>query len=214
MAAGKRGFTSEAWVLSIISVTSQLLFMQMAPPLCRAAVDHVIRFVRGTIALENATNVSELCSNAVQADPEYALKRLMPFLCDSIIELAESHPTAATGHDTVDRIDDKLQWCLKILAGVVRKMGPQLLPYRDNLTEVLDVTLPLASKDAVTLANQILDNILVSLLTPYVKESRSVPPEVWAKVSLEKLRLHDEPDSADHPSSAPFDKNTPPHFPG
>ena len=182
MAASKRAFTSEAWVLSVIRVTSQLLFMQMAPPLCRSAIDHVVRFVRGTIALENANNVSELCSSAVLADPEYALKKLMPFLCDTIVELAETHPTAATGHDTVDKIDDLLKWCLKILHGVVVKMGPELLPYRDSLMEVLDVTLHLASKEAVKLANRVLDNVLISLLTPYIKESRSVPPAIWAKV--------------------------------
>lgn len=175
-------------MLTFINTVSTYFFQQLSPSLCHTATDHVVRYVRSTIALENASAVATLCRAAARADPPYALKRLVPYLCESIVELAESHPLAATGHETIDKIDDKLSWCLQLLIGTIAESGAYLLPFKDILMEVLDAVLPLAPKAGVDLASQLLQKIFKALLMPYPLEERSVPPSIWALVRRERER--------------------------
>ena len=90
-----------------------------------------------------------------------------------------------------DHAAPELLWSLHILARLVKHNGAHLLPYRDQLLEVLSVCLPLASKAANKLAHKLLRHLVLGMTSPVLPDKRSVPPSVWALIETDPIAVFD-----------------------
>ncbi|TRY93382.1 hypothetical protein DNTS_032873 [Danionella cerebrum] len=114
--------------------------------------------------------VADMCRAATKCHPAEALKLFLPFCCNVILQI--------TAHEEVtneEELDKELMWNLQLLSEVVRVDGDQLLTYKTQLVQILQLTLHLKCKQGYALACKLLYHILRSMSLIYPREYCSVP---------------------------------------
>jgi hypothetical protein len=75
-----------------------------------------------------------------------------------------------------DRSDDEMKWYLHLLASVVKRTGPALVP---QLRTVITECFASNKKALAKAAGKLLRNVLYTLSQYYPTDFRSAPPAVW-----------------------------------
>lgn len=78
-----------------------------------------------------------------------------------------------------DRSDDEMKWYLHLLASVVKRTGPALVPHVDKLRTVITECFASNKKALAKAAGKLLRNVLYTLSQYYPTDFRSAPPAVW-----------------------------------
>ncbi|XP_039254923.2 proteasome activator complex subunit 4-like isoform X1 [Styela clava] len=127
------------------------------------------RLIDGTSAV---TSVMNLVAAAAKAKPVIASKKFIPYFCNEIKELFRENPHLHLEEKT----DKQLQWNLAVLCGVCKCSGRLLLEYKEEIFEILDLTLKVEAKLAYQQACKLAKECLTSLTSYYETELGSVNP--------------------------------------
>lgn len=182
VAAGSNPYSMEESQLRRIARCTINLFQQLSPEIGHAAVTHLFKWVQTHMTLDNANAVGWICHAAALAFPSYTLSLFLPLLREKICELGDDLTQEGSTEAAEDVFDSSLQWYLEIAARVVKHGGAFLVPYEDDICQILDTTLRVAAKKTSKTAGKMLRHLFVALTSPHVRDRRAVPPSVWAHV--------------------------------
>lgn len=162
-------------VRSFFKKMVELFFQQLSPQIYTTLSKKLLHFVTYNVVPNATKEFGFLVASASLANPEAALKTYLPLCYKKIIKLSKE-----TGAATLkDRSDDEMKWYLHLLASVVKRTGPALVPHVDKLRTVITECFASNKKALAKAAGKLLRNVLYTLSQYYPTDFRSAPPAVW-----------------------------------
>eukprot|EP00794_Sanderia_malayensis_P017775 gene17775-19551_t len=155
-----------------LSTTLHTIFIQSSLEIFMPALQRLFNYCQFRV-LEVAVAgkmVSDMVRAAVKAYPAATLKKFVPHCSMMIRNMA-----SADGISDEENVDAELLWHLEILSEVARCSGDEMLPYIDQLEEVISLTIGLKCKKAYSRSAKILKGALTFLTQIYPNEWRSIP---------------------------------------
>ena len=140
--------------------TFSSIITHASTPIQNLALRKVEKFINGKILEIKVSGkiAASLCRCLVRVIPAKSLKAFVP----NAIRTIEDH--FANGSIEKDEIlDEEVKFNLLLLSECVRCVGTFLLPYLDDIKNVLRKTLHLTNKDGYTMAGYIIRHVLKSL---------------------------------------------------
>ena len=144
--------------------------------------------------------LASMCKSVVQCNPEKSLAFFVPYLGRALVNRIGERGTKGD-EDNDDKVDEELQFNMQLLGEVLnvrnvsvyRSTGSHVLPYVEQICEVLDVTLELVQKDEYELSHSVLGGLLTWLCHVRVIEiGPRMSPELdkWgAMVGVDELDI-------------------------
>ena len=144
--------------------------------------------------------LASMCKSMVQCNPEKSLAFFVPYLGRALVNRIGERGTKGD-EDNDDKVDEELQFNMQLLGEVLnvrnvsvyRSTGSHVLPYVEQICEVLDVTLELVQKDEYELSHSVLGGLLTWLCHVRVIEiGPRMSPELdkWgAMVGVDELDI-------------------------
>ncbi|KAL6049427.1 Proteasome activator complex subunit 4, partial [Balamuthia mandrillaris] len=162
----------EGSISLIIVITTQFLFQQASDEIHELALDHIYRFVFSSMPMHSLKYVADMVTAATTGKAKKALSMFIPRL----------HTLLVYDQDDSSKwlSVSELRWYLRITAAVVRVAAEELLPFRNQLIDILTNTLQHNDKQVFKSAGKLLRYTLQVLTTVYQVEKRSVPPALWS----------------------------------
>ncbi|XP_065338507.1 proteasome activator complex subunit 4A-like isoform X2 [Cloeon dipterum] len=162
---------SETLTESAILSTVIAVLTQTSPSIFQQALRKVYQFVISRILETTVAGIllAVLCQAFAMVNAEDTLKLLVPYLCSEIMQGTESEEVIKEPH-----LNNELLYQLQILAEVVCCDGSYLVPHMPQLTQVLDRTLHLVSKEGQHSSGRLLSHILDSMVNMKPTDYRSV----------------------------------------
>ncbi|XP_056326451.1 proteasome activator complex subunit 4A isoform X1 [Danio aesculapii] len=155
-----------------LSSTFSTILTQCSMEIFQVALDKVFNFATTNIFETHVAGrmVADMCRATTKCHPAEALKLFLPHCCNAILQIAANEEVL-----NEEELDKELMWNLQLLSEVVRVDGDQLLLYRSQLVQILQLTLHLKCKQGYSLACKLLYHILRSTSLIYPREYCSVP---------------------------------------
>lgn len=155
-----------------LTSTFHTILMQCSPQIFKVALKHLFQFCSNKIFETKVAGqmVADFCRAAARTDSEATLKLFIPYIHSSIENI-----TSVEGVQDEEEVDEELIWCLQLLSEVVRCNGLKILPYKQELVDVLKPCLDLKCKRAFHFAAKILHHLIPSLILLYPMEWKSSP---------------------------------------
>eukprot|EP00039_Didymoeca_costata_P033291 m.41688 g.41688 ORF g.41688 m.41688 type:complete len:1837 (-) comp9800_c0_seq1:208-5718(-) len=176
----------------VLGVACEDLFEQLSPRVYETVVRKLYNWVVSNRMVHVGKTVGAICAGAVRANPEFTLKLFLPDICSRVSNLLEQFDTVDMEEETVEEnVNEELLWFLHILLRLVKFGGASLPQYAEDIKKVLDRGLRLTAHKARKLAGKMLRHTLKSLLTLYMKESRSLPDSVIKAAKGDPIKIFD-----------------------
>lgn len=155
-----------------LSSTFTSVLLQCSTPIYEAALSRLYNFITTSVYETNVGGrfAANLCRAAAKANPKAAVDKFLPLFCQKIKDLMAEHEE----YRTEEHLDDGFLWNLLMLSQIVRCNGEVLVPYKDQLLEVLQLTLHLKCVQGYELAAQLMRYILRALTLHYPLDYRSI----------------------------------------
>ncbi|KAK7140459.1 hypothetical protein R3I94_012924 [Phoxinus phoxinus] len=155
-----------------LSSTLYTILTQCSMEIFQVALGKVFNFATTNIFETHIAGrmVADMCRAATKCHPAEALKLFLPHCCNAILQISSNEEVL-----NEEELDKELMWNLQLLSEVTRVDGDQLLLYRSQLVQILQLTLHLKCKPGYSLACKLLYHILRSSSLIYPREYCSVP---------------------------------------
>ncbi|KAG7492479.1 hypothetical protein MATL_G00015050 [Megalops atlanticus] len=155
-----------------LSSTFSTILTQCSMDIFKVALEKVFNFATTNIFETRVAGrmVADMCRAASKCHPAEALKLFVPHCCSAIMHISANEDIFSE-----EELDKDLLWNLQLLSEVTRVDGQQLLPYRSQLVQILQLTLHLKCKQGYSLACNLLHHVLRSTALIYPTEYCSVP---------------------------------------
>uniref|UniRef100_A0A673KK60 Proteasome activator complex subunit 4A n=1 Tax=Sinocyclocheilus rhinocerous TaxID=307959 RepID=A0A673KK60_9TELE len=156
-----------------LSSTFCTILTQCSMEIFQVALEKVFNFATTNIFETHVAGrmVADMCRAATKCHPAEALKLFLPHCCNAILQISAKVLNE-------EELDKELMWNLQLFSEVTRVGGDQLLLYRSQLVQILQLTLHLKCKQGYNLACKLLYHILRSMSIIYPREYCSVPSGV------------------------------------
>uniref|UniRef100_A0A672KRB5 Proteasome activator subunit 4 n=1 Tax=Sinocyclocheilus grahami TaxID=75366 RepID=A0A672KRB5_SINGR len=150
-----------------LSSTFSTILTQCSMEIFQVALEKVFNFATTNIFETHVAGrmVANMCRAATKCHPAEALKLFLPHCCNAIFQIS-----AYEEELNEEELDKELMWNLQLLSEVTRVDGDQLLLYRSQLVQILQLTLHLKCKQGYNLACKLLYHILRSMSLIYPRE--------------------------------------------
>ncbi|ESP01603.1 hypothetical protein LOTGIDRAFT_238219, partial [Lottia gigantea] len=151
-----------------LSSTASSVFQQCSFPIYKSALKKIYQFVTSNVYETKVSGkfAANLCRAVTKVHPEEALKLFLPHFCDKIVEYLQDNEDAVNE----EHLDNSFLWNLLMVSQIVRCDGKKLLPYSQQLIEVLKKTLYLRCQHGSEIAGQLLSHILKVLTQTFPLE--------------------------------------------
>ena len=171
-----------------LSSTFTSVLQQCSSAIFQSALRHLHHFVANSIYETKVGGrfAANLCRAAAKVNPEATLKLFLPHLFSNIKEHIASHEDFAEE----EQLDNSFMWNLLMLSQLVRCNGQELLKYKDNLLEIIKITLHLKCVEGYELIGQLIRYTLRALTLHYPLDYRSTA-ESFDRPVTEYLPIHD-----------------------
>eukprot|EP00045_Choanoeca_perplexa_P017674 m.261590 g.261590 ORF g.261590 m.261590 type:complete len:1846 (+) comp17601_c0_seq2:42-5579(+) len=189
VAASAKGYSIEQSIQQRVIVLWFYFFQQLSPALAATVRKALLRWVQSHLVLDAAKAVAWIVHASAIPYPKETLAMFLPYLCDTILQVSQQERPMDDEAASDDQAAPELLWSLHILARLVKHNGIHLLPYREQLMDVLSACLPLASKTANKLTHKLLRHLLLGLTGFGMPDKRSVPPSVWAQIETDPVAV-------------------------
>uniref|UniRef100_A0A673KSV0 Proteasome activator complex subunit 4A n=1 Tax=Sinocyclocheilus rhinocerous TaxID=307959 RepID=A0A673KSV0_9TELE len=158
-----------------LSSTFCTILTQCSMEIFQVALEKVFNFATTNIFETHVAGrmVADMCRAATKCHPAEALKLFLPHCCNAILQISANEEVL-----NEEELDKELMWNLQLFSEVTRVGGDQLLLYRSQLVQILQLTLHLKCKQGYNLACKLLYHILRSMSIIYPREYCSVPSGV------------------------------------
>uniref|UniRef100_A0A8C2Q7X1 Proteasome activator subunit 4a n=1 Tax=Cyprinus carpio TaxID=7962 RepID=A0A8C2Q7X1_CYPCA len=155
-----------------LSSTFSTILTQCSMEIFQVALGKVFNFATTNIFETHVAGrmVADMCRAATKCHPAEALKLFLPHCCNVILQISDNEEVL-----NEEELDKELMWNLQLLSEVTRVDGDQLLLYRSQLVQILQLTLHLKCKQGYNLACKLLYHILRSMSLIYPREYCSMP---------------------------------------
>ncbi|KAE8600768.1 hypothetical protein XENTR_v10013403 [Xenopus tropicalis] len=155
-----------------LSSTFSTILTQCSKDIFKVALEKVFNFAVSNIFETRVSGrmVADLCRAAVKCCPVESLKLFLPHCCNVI-----SHLTINDDVINDEELDKELLWNLQLLSEITRVDGEKLLPYKEQLVQILHRTLHFTCKQGYILSCNLLHHLLRSSTLIYPTEYCSVP---------------------------------------
>uniref|UniRef100_A0A8C1DL05 Proteasome activator subunit 4 n=1 Tax=Cyprinus carpio carpio TaxID=630221 RepID=A0A8C1DL05_CYPCA len=155
-----------------LSSTFSTILTQCSMEIFQVALGKVFNFATTNIFETHVAGrmVANMCRAATKCHPAEALKLFLPQCCNAILQISAYEEVL-----NEEELDKELMWNLQLLSEVTRVDGDQLLLYRSQLVQILQLTLHLKCKQGYNLACKLLYHILRSMSLIYPREYCSMP---------------------------------------
>uniref|UniRef100_A0A673LWV1 Proteasome activator complex subunit 4A-like n=1 Tax=Sinocyclocheilus rhinocerous TaxID=307959 RepID=A0A673LWV1_9TELE len=150
-----------------LSSTFSTILTQCSMEIFQVALEKVFNFATTNIFETHVAGrtVANMCRAATKCHPAEALKLFLPHCCNAILQISTYEEEL-----NEEELDKELMWNLQLLSEVTRVDGDQLLLYRSQLVQILQLTLHLKCKQGYNLACKLLYHILRSMSLIYPRE--------------------------------------------
>lgn len=164
------------------------VLQQCSTPIFMSALRRLHNFVTTSVFESHVGGrfAANLVRAAAKVNPAATVKMFLKTFCDNIMEHIRSHEDVKKE----EQLDDSFVWNLQMLSQLVRCNGRELLPYKEELFEVLGHVLQLKCVLGYDLAGQLLCYILRALTLDYILNFQSVAGSYDRPVS-EHLAIRD-----------------------
>eukprot|EP00742_Colponemidia_sp_Colp-10_P010589 GILJ01011644.1.p1 GENE.GILJ01011644.1~~GILJ01011644.1.p1 ORF type:complete len:1966 (-),score=302.43 GILJ01011644.1:107-5566(-) len=165
----------------------RLFFNQMGNDVYDQALDILFTFVTSNIYVNSLKEIGLIVSAATIANPRKALDKFLLFFYRRLVDF---NPTVRPTSD-ITSSDEKggkklallsepeLRWYLRILNKLVRVCGSELLRFKGELTDMIEVSLTHTDRKIKKLATTLIRNILEALTLYAPKETKCFPSHIW-----------------------------------
>ena len=147
------------------------------------ALSKIGQFVRTTIIPNATISVGFLVATAGGTSPKKSLKAFLPISADRILEELE-HGAGSSMESNPLPGDSTLLWFITMAHNVVVQAGVDILLHKDLIVSLLKTLFStLRNREIMKAAGKLLKHTLLSLVTVYPLEGRSVTPKAWADMT-------------------------------
>ncbi|KAJ8309114.1 hypothetical protein KUTeg_013988 [Tegillarca granosa] len=155
-----------------LASTFTSVLQQCSNPIFEAALNRLHVFVTGRVYETRVGGrfAANLCRAAAKVKPEATINKFLPHFCSNIKHHIETHEDIIKE----EHLDDSFLWNLIMLSQVVRCNGKVLLPHKDQLLEVITMTLHLKCIQGYELAGQLLRFTLRALTLHYPLDYKNI----------------------------------------
>ena len=162
----------------------ELLYARLPKEMRTRSIKKTCEFLLGSTFSSVAPEAATLCNAMAWADPEETDRHLLqPLLkaleheCDAIAK-AELQVTAENGTKLqLSKVQETtLSWTLGLLSSVSYHMGPQVTPYGDRITKVLQILIKCPSFKVQGSAGKVLSSLLIGICSFYPLQQYSGNP--------------------------------------
>ncbi|XP_069464332.1 proteasome activator complex subunit 4 isoform X2 [Ambystoma mexicanum] len=155
-----------------LSSTFSTILAQCSKDIFKVALEKVFNFAISNIFETRVSGkmVADMCRAAVKCRPVESLKLFLPHCCTVIVNLTINEDVM---HE--EELDKELLWNLQLLSEITRVDGEKLLPYKEQLIQVLGRTVHFTCKQGYILSCNLLHHILRSTTLIYPTEYYSIP---------------------------------------
>ncbi|KAK4321981.1 hypothetical protein Pmani_007247 [Petrolisthes manimaculis] len=155
-----------------LSSTFSAILTQAHPKIYQVALQRLQTFIKGKMIEIHVAGkfAANLCRSAVKVNPPEALKVFVPGVCRLLIALTDNEEIQNEEH-----LDDELLFNLLLLSELVRCSGCYLVQYVPQISQVLQRTLHLKSREGYHLAGSVVRYLLKYLGVTMPSEYRSLP---------------------------------------
>lgn len=164
----------EGVIMGGIGTSVAVILKQSSDEIYKRSLDKIFQFM-STRLLDGATSlgaVLHICAAVAKSNPELASKKFLPYFTQAIIQLFEENPNLKEE----EKVDNQLHWYLVVLAGISKFSGRHVLNYKDELLEVLRLTVKVKAKLAYQQAAMVASRLVASLTTFYDTDHGSTNP--------------------------------------
>ena len=166
---------------SAINDTFGRMCVNLSPEIFDVVFKKLKSFISGKIIEPTVAGgiIAGMCKSVVQCNPEKCLAFFIPHIAGALVDHMGAR--RVNGKEDVDdeKVDEELQFNLQLLGEVLnvrnvsvyRSTGSHILPYVEQICEVLDVTLDLVQKAEYELSHTVLGGLLSWLCHIRIVES-------------------------------------------
>ncbi|XP_078505604.1 proteasome activator complex subunit 4 isoform X2 [Lissotriton helveticus] len=155
-----------------LSSTFSTILTQCSLEIFKVALGKVFNYAISNIFETRVSGkmAADMCRATVKCRPAESLKLFLPHCCAVIMSLT-------TNEDVLqeEELDKELLWNLQLVSEITRVDGEKLLPYREQLVQILSRTLHFTCKQGYILACNLLHHVLRSTTLIYPTEYCSMP---------------------------------------
>jgi proteasome activator subunit 4 len=173
-----RSNSPEEGVINTLPSSFTPLLASLSPELYDLALSKVADFVGSHVIHQARDAMGFICMSLAKIDPEKALRRLLPMLMASIrTEIDENGAASSrsTGSEVLPR-DRGLVWHLTMLSLTISHAGEYLLPYKQELSDILQYLQENCKGVATTHVSTFIHHLLRSLVVTYTRDFDNFEP--------------------------------------
>lgn len=164
---------------SLIPQSFDALVESMSDEIFAVMANRLFEYITHNVKHKVALVFSNLTELIVRRDPEYQLPRFMDVLLPQILEELKEGAGTTRAQETLSK-DALLVWYLKILCGVVLGSSSYLIPYLDQLYQLIAKCSSLKGEASYSVS-LLINSIMTSVACSRPLERRFVSPEWLAK---------------------------------
>ncbi|KAL9538165.1 hypothetical protein MBANPS3_011145 [Mucor bainieri] len=170
------------------------IFGQLSDELYDLVLRMVVEFISDRVLPNAVRAVGLLCEALAKANPRKAAKALIP-LCIANIHVELEHGASSTmthaASSNLIQSDSTLHWYQHILFSVVRFLGAELLPYKQDIVAVTHAMVQQCrSRRGIMWTGKLIRYVLFTVLNVYPKDYRSVVPSLWNDKDYMRKHAH------------------------
>lgn len=175
--------TIETLITQTLLHACDTIFGQLSDDLYDLVLRMIVEFISDRVLPNAVRAVGLLCNAVAKANPKKAAKAFIP-LCIANIQVELEHGAASTvthaASSNLIQSDSTFHWYQNILFSVIRVLGSELLPYKQDVISVTHAMIQQCrSRRGIMWTGKLLRNVLSTLLCVYPKDFRSVTPSLW-----------------------------------
>lgn len=187
------GGRTEESVLHTIMVACEVVCGGLSPYIFQLALKQVFQYASTTTRANGVRVIGQLVSCFAKADPDKTLKQFFSWTTSTIrVEIKHGASSiGTTSTSTPFAGDTALHWALAILTGCVSHSGKALLDYKDELIDILKLTVnSCKSERGYMWSSSILQRVLQTLTQYYTVYTRFVNDAEWKNPSFARNHIY------------------------
>ncbi|KAL3873182.1 hypothetical protein ACJMK2_036330 [Sinanodonta woodiana] len=151
--------------------TFNSVLQQCSAPIFESALNRLYDFVATSVYETKVSGrfTANLCRAVAKVNPKAALKRFLPTFCQNIKNHIKNHEEVLTD----EHLDNGFLWNLLMLSQLIRCNGQELLPYKEELMEVICITIKLKCVEGYEIVGQLIRYLLRALTLIYSLDYKS-----------------------------------------
>ncbi|KAI8644413.1 hypothetical protein BD408DRAFT_340596 [Parasitella parasitica] len=181
--SGSNGSTMETGLTQMLLHTCDIIFGQLSDELYDLALRLIVEFVSDRVLPNAVRGVGLLCDAITAAQPRKAAKAFIPLCIANIHAELEDGAASTATHAAASNLiqsDSTFHWYQNILFCVVCNLGPEILPYKQDVVAVTRAMIQQCrSRRGMMWTGKLLRNVLLTLLNVFPKDTKSMRPSQW-----------------------------------